>query len=345
MNVAPIQRNGRFFDSLHAADICEVDALQGLAGSGFVNRAECCLHDAARCSEDGACPGTGTERAVKLRFRKLFKVKTDVFDQFDKLACREDKVCILHAVAAEFRTCGFEFLGRAGHDGNGDEILDVDAYFLWVVGLCNGTEDGHRAFRRREVVSLVAKMFFHEVDPAWTAGGNHRERTAVLQAVKEFCTLFHDGEVGTEIRIKDLIKTEHLERGNHFPRDDFARLSAKGIAERNADGRSNLNEGVFLWIAQCVKNAIGVVFFNNGTDRADKAALSTEDAVRRFHWFIVCRRHADIRRAAGKAESFNALYIFAGADAAATANAFRRIADNRGICHDFFLWLTDGRKF
>lgn len=191
------------------------------------------------------------------------------------------------------------------------------------------------------MTDAVGEMLFHIVDPARAAGGHHRQSAAILQTVKEFGALFHDGEVSAEVRIEYAVKAEQLERRDHLARDDGTRLKAKGIAKGDAYRGGNLHDDVFLRVLQGVEYLCGIVFFDDSASRADEAALAAEDAVRSFHRLVESRRDDDVAGAAGIGQRRNALYVLAGADAAAAADAFGWIAYDGRIGFDARLLLDD----
>ena len=100
----------------------------------------------------------------------------------------------------------------------------------------------------------------------------------------------------------------------------------KGITKSNAHGRSNLDEHMFFRILQGIEYLLGIILFDNSTRRADNAALSAEDTVGILQGFVVGGCYDNVITAPGVGQSCNALYIFAGADAAAAFDAFGWIA-------------------
>lgn len=331
-------------DALEAARLLEVEPLERLARQLVADRAQGGLHDAARRAENRAGARGRAERAVEVRLRQLAEGEADVFDELDELARRQHDVDILPALAAHLRARSLELLRRARHDGHRHDVLGVDAGRFRVVRLGDGAEDAHRRFRRGEMGQAVAVVLLDVADPARAARGHHRQHPAMLQAVEEFRAFLHDREVGAEVRVEDLVKAEEVQRRDHLACHDGAWLHAEGIAEGDAYRRRDLHDDVLLRILQRVEHFFRIVFLDERARRADEAALTAEDAVRRLHRLVVGRRDDDVAAAPRIRQRRDALHILAGADAAAAADALRRVTHDGGIRHDARLLLADGRQ-
>lgn len=331
-------------DPLEAARLLEVESLERLACQLVADRAQGGLHDAARRAEDGAGAGGRAERAVELRLGQLAEGEADVLDELDEFARRQHDVDVRAPVAAELRAGRLELLRRAGHDGHRHDVLDVDAGHLGVVRLGDGAEDAHRRLRRREVGQAVTIVLLDVVDPARAARGHHRQHAAMLQAVEELCAFLHDREIRAEVRVEDFVEAEEMQGRDHLSRDDGARLHAEGIAQGDAHRRRDLHDDVLLRVLQRVEDLLRVVLLDERARRADEAALAAEDAVRCLHRLVVGRRDDDVAAAPRVRQRRNALHVLAGADAAAAADALRRVAHDGGIRHDARLLLADGRQ-
>ena len=166
----------------------------------------------------------------------------------------------------------------------------------------------------------------------------------MLQAVEEFRAFLHDREVGAEVCVEDLVETEEVQSRHHLACHDGAWLHAEGIAQRDAYRRRDLHDDVLLRILQRVEHFFRIVFLDERARRADEAALTAEDAVRRLHRLVVGRRNDDVAAAPRIRQRRDALHILAGADAAAAADALRRVTHDGGIRHDARLLLADGRQ-
>lgn len=328
------QVDGALFDPGETAYFGKFQFLQCFAGDLFVYGTQGCFHNTAGGTED--CTGTGTEskRIVKCTFWQILEGQANVLDELDELAGGKDNVDILSAVAAHFRPGGLKFLSRAGHDGDRDDIVHVDAGIFRIIGFGNSAEHAHRGFCRGKMADTVGEVFLHVVDPARTAGGHHGQGAAILQAIQEFGALLHDGEIGTKIRIKDLVEAQELQSRYHLSCDDGTRLHTEGIAEGYAHRGGNLDDNVFFRVLQSIEYFIRIVFFDNRTGRTDEAALTAENAIRGFHRFVEGGRDGNVTAASGIRQCGNALDVFAGTDAAPAADAFGWVADDGGIGFD-----------
>ena len=84
-------------------------------------------------------------------------------------------------------------------------------------------------------------MMLEEVDPARAAAREDREVLAALHALDQLMTLFHDREVGAEIRVEDAIEAEAVEGGDHLA---GAVILADRMPEFLADGRADRGGGL-----------------------------------------------------------------------------------------------------
>ena len=133
---------------------------------------------------------------------------------------------------------------------------------------------------------------------------------------------FHDREVGAEVRVEDAVEAEALQGGDHLSRDDGAGRQMEFVAQGDAHGGRDLHDDVLLRILQGVEDALRIVFFRDRSRRTDEAALAAEDAVGRFQGAVVGGRDGDLVASAFEVQGLDALYVFAGADAAAAFDTF-----------------------
>ena len=124
---------------------------------------------------------------------------------------------------------------------------------------------------------------FCKFDPGRAAAGELRDRNFFrLQAVQEFHSFFHDGHIGTEVGIKDVIGTEGTKGRYHLSFDEAARFHAKGFTETDADGRSRLENNDLVRVFQGFLDAADVIDFVNGIKGAGSGTLAAMNANRQI---------------------------------------------------------------
>ena len=181
----------------------------------------------------------------------------------------------------------------------------------------------------------VGVLDFDEVDPARRAGGDHREDAAVGDAVEEFVSLFHYGEVGGEVRVEYLVEAEAAQRGDHFAGDDFAGGEAEGFAERDARRGGGLDYGVFLRVGEGGEDFFGVVALADGRRRADGSALSAVGAGDLVEAEVEGRSDDGLESAVDVSVDVEALALMAGSYAASAEYAFVGVADEARVAFVF----------
>lgn len=97
-----------------------------------------------------------------------------------------------------------------------------------------------------------------ELDPARRAGGDDRQLAAVLHAVNELVCFFHDGHIGTEIGIVDLIEAKAAQGHDHFAFYVRADWHTEPFAERR-HSRSRLHDNDLFRIVDGVDDLLGIV--------------------------------------------------------------------------------------
>src|SRR5699024_6014735 len=100
-----VEVNGGLLDGVDvAADVCELQTGQSLAGVHLIGGTQGGLHHAAGGAEDGAGAGADAQGGVKLALRQHGQVQTLVADQLGQLTGGEDIVHVPVAVPAQLRT-------------------------------------------------------------------------------------------------------------------------------------------------------------------------------------------------------------------------------------------------
>ena len=115
-----------------------------------------------------------------------------------------------HAFSLELTAGGFVLLGRAGHDRDETQFVRIDAVFAGKPGLGERPEDRLRRARGREVRNDFRVYLFDKVHPARATARHHRQRAAVVETFEQFCTLFHNCDVGGPVDVTDVVGAELL---------------------------------------------------------------------------------------------------------------------------------------
>ena len=114
--------------------------------------------------------------------------------------------------------------------------------------------------------------------PAGRAGGDHRQRAAVLDAVDQLARFLHDGQVGAEIGIKHAGKAQPAQGGGQFA----GHVAAHGHAELLAQGRAHsggrLHNHMLFGVTQQLPHQPCLILFAQGAHRAHRDALPAGDA-------------------------------------------------------------------
>ena len=329
LGVANLDRGG--LDALHAADFLEVDARRsGLLGDEAVGRTKSRFHDATRNAEDRAGARVGAEEIIGRLFGKAQEVDTGGLDHASELAGRQDDIGILATAGLHVLvTRNLVLLGRAGHDRSYVDIVARDGVLLGPICLRKSGEHLLRRLSRREVLGEIRSVLLHPVGPRGAAARDERELTARGEALNELGTLFHDRDVGREVRIKDLVKAEHAESRVNLTGRKLTGLHAESFAESDTDGGSDLNDACLGGIAESLPDLGRLVVLVNRADGAVSGALTALDAGRLGELDVGCGSHDGLFAAADEFKSPYVLHLLADFSAATALNALIGIKDDR----------------
>ena len=329
LGVADLDRSG--LDAFHTADFLEVDRRKcSFLSDQAVSRTKSRFHDAARYAEDRAGTRVSAEKIVSRLFRKAQEVNTGGLDHTSELAGRQNDIGILataglHVLVAR----NLVLLSRTRHDGSYVDIVAGNIVLLGPVCLSKSGEHLLRRLRRREVLGKIGSVLLHPVGPRGAAARDKRELTASREALDELGTLFHDRDVGREVRIKDLVKAEHAESRIDLTGRKLAGLHAESFAESDADGGSDLNDASLGRVTESIPNLGRLVVLVNRTDGAVSGALTALDAGRLGELDIGCGSHNGLFAAADELESPYVLHLLADFSATTALNALIGIKDDR----------------
>ena len=176
------------------------------------------------------------------------------------------------------------------------------------------------------MLKLVGIIGLAEVDPAGRAGGNHRKSAAVFHSVEKLGALLHDGEVGAEVGVIDLLEAEAAERRDHFSGDGGSYLHSEFLAEGGADCGSGLDYNVATE-SHCLVHLVNFGFEHQRAGGANAYALSAEYAGGFAERTVSGRTDDGVEATVLEAENAEPVGVFASCDAASAKNTFAGVAD------------------
>ena len=201
-------------------------------------------------------------------------------------------------------------------------------------------------FCRREAGNVFRILRFDKAHPARAAGGEHGKPRLLDfgQTLQKFASFLHDGEVGGEIRIENVVYAHAAERRNEaFGGGKFAG-KAEALAPCGAHGGRNLHHGDLFGIGERVQNLIRIVPLAQGAGGTMGNTLSAERAVRLLDdaaaGYVHRRAGARIRHV----PDMHILYLVAYLYAPHALDALVCVADQgeifRPVCLDEILFET-----
>ena len=329
LGVADLDRSG--LDAFHTADFLEVDRRRcSFLSDQAVSRTKSRFHNTARYAEDRAGTRVSAEKIVSRLLRKAQEVNTGGLDHASELAGRQDDIGILATAGLHVLVAGdLVLLSRTRHDGSYVDIVARDIVLLGPVGLRESGEHLLRRLSRREVLCEIGSVLLHPVGPRGAAARDERELTASREALDELGTLFHDRDVGGEVRIEHLVKAEHAKSRIDLTGRKLARLHAERFAESDADGGSDLDDASLGRVTESIPNLGRLVVLVNRADGAVSGALTALDAGRLGELNVGCGSHDGLFAAADELESPYVLHLLADFSAATALNALIGIKDDR----------------
>ena len=117
-----------------------------------------------------------------------------------------------------------------------------------------------------------------KLNPAGAAGSEQGHSGIFAEMFNKFCGFFKDGEVGTDGCVVYLVDTHAMHCGNEFAHDIGSLGHVEFLADRNADGGSNLRRYNKVLIGDRLPNLCGILLDGDCTNGADCRALTAADA-------------------------------------------------------------------
>ena len=186
----------------------------------------------------------------------------------------DDEIDQTLAVLFELGAGSLELLGRAGHDGDGVNVLALELL------TDQRAEHLHRGARGGDLRHEVRVGLLHVLNPAGAAGGEHGELVAALELLEELGGLLHDREVGSEVRVVHNVGAEAAEGRDELAGDGGVGGHAEFLGEADTDGRRELDDDALILIVQHRPELANLIVDGDGARRADGGALAAADALR-----------------------------------------------------------------
>ena len=160
------------FKATHGQDVGFAEDLLDLdAGDQFDDGAEGRFHHTAGGAEDDAGAGSGSERIVEVGFLKGRQIDAGFLDHLGHFTAGEAEIDVLVTAVDHLRPVALELFGRAGHEGDGDDVLGVDVVLLGPVGLDQRTEHLLGGLGRGHVSEHFGIEVLDVLDPTRRARG------------------------------------------------------------------------------------------------------------------------------------------------------------------------------
>ena len=132
----------------------------------LVYRAQRRFHDAARVGKDVRRSRGGSEDAVHGAVGQAGKIDSRLPDHPAQLPGGEDHVHVPHSAGVHLGSLGLVLLGRAGHDGDDEDVLGLLPDLLREVRLGHGAEHLLGGLARGDVGQDVRPEMLCIPDPA-----------------------------------------------------------------------------------------------------------------------------------------------------------------------------------
>lgn len=332
---AAVEGNGEFLHAFGTANAAIADAADCIDGLVIGNPAENSLGNAAGCAENDACTGEHAERCIDSFGNNGIEFDAGSPDHVDELLSCDNSINIGLAVMGEFAACSLEFFAGARHYG------DVEM-FLFAILLLLDDERGkhlHRGFAGGDIGHDFGMLLLCKLNPAGAAGSEQGHSGIFAEMFNKFCGFFKDGEVGTDGCVVYLVDTHAMHCGNEFAHDIGSFGHVEFLADRNADGGSNLRRYNKVLIGDRLPNLCGILLDGDCTDGADCRALTAADAYGFGNGTLKSGADEHMRTAVRIVDRADGLNLVAHTDALTAEDALACIAGdaygrivNIGLC-------------
>ena len=151
------------------------------------------------------------------------------------------------------------------------------------------------------------------------------------EAVQELAALFHDGQVGGEVGVEDIVKADGLQSSHHTAGGCHLLGQVEGLCPGNPDSRSHLNDGGDLGVGQILDNLRGIVPGRQCAGGAVGDTLAAVDAVGILQVPVHAHIHSGAGAGAGHIPNVHTLNLVADLNTAHTLDALGVVPDDGGV--------------
>ncbi len=264
------------FAAAHGAEGIGVGILAGYQEVGAAQRG---FHNAAGSAEDVPGARGVAQGHVELLFSQALHVHHAGGQHAAKLARGEHHINIGAGAGGVHVFVGaFCLLGHAGHDGYHGDLARVDLQQFGPVVLGDGAEDLLGRFRGGKVAHQLRVAGLKEAHPPGAARGEHGLAGVLLQVVQQFGAFFHDGHVGREVGVEDVVEAQRAHGGNHAAHRCLFVGKAQRFGPGGADGGRDLGDDDALGVGDKAGNRARVVAGGKRAAGAVRDALAAQRA-------------------------------------------------------------------
>ena len=146
----------------------------------------------------------------------------------------------------------------------------------------------------------------------------------------EFAGFFHDGEIGGEVGVEDIVKADLFEHTDHFRRGEHIGIDPELFCPGHAHSWSNLDDGDGVRIGEGVEDFFTIVTFMQSGGWAVGHALAAEGTVGFADGAVVADVDGDAGTGASDIPDVEPLDFVADLDAAHALDALGSVTDERG---------------
>ena len=151
------------------------------------------------------------------------------------------------------------------------------------------------------------------------------------EAVQELAALFHNGQVGGEVGVKDIVKADGLQGSHHTAGGCHLLRQIECLCPGNPDGGSHLNDGGDLGIGQILDDLSGIVPSRQCAGGAVGDALAAVDTVGILQIPVQAHIHGSTGAGASHIPDMHTLNLVTDLNTAHTLDALGVIPDNGGL--------------
>ncbi len=211
------------------------------------------------------------------------------------------------------------------------QILSGETPIFWAKCLRHGAEHllGALAVAGSPQVMVMA---FEVAHPARAAAGEHRLVFGLprLEAADELGAFLHDGQVGGEGGVEDIVEAQRPQRRGHPVDGGLLRRQAEALPPGGAHRRGDLHHRDAVGVLDGGERLLGVAALPQGAGGAVGDALAAEHAVGFLDAAIAAHIHPGAAAGAGQIPHFH-LDLVTDLDAAHTFDTFVGIPVKREV--------------